>query len=59
MAPKKKAKKHEQELEEETMAEWLSRGHAIKDFTMEKMLGTIGERVIGFVSVETHGSWWV
>jgi hypothetical protein len=39
MAPTKKGKKHAQQLEQEAMAEWLARGHRIKDFTMDKMLG--------------------
>lgn len=38
--PSKKKKRGEKdgELEEEALAEWLSRGLAMKDFTMEKML---------------------
>lgn len=43
MASKRKKKKHggaDDELEEEALAEWLSRGLAMSDFTMPKMLRT-------------------
>lgn len=42
MAPKKKRKEaaadDDAELEQEALAEWLSRGLAAQDFTLDKML---------------------
>ena len=33
------SKAEKKQLEEEAMAEWLSRGFDIKDFSLDKMLG--------------------
>lgn len=44
MPSKKKAEDDEkQQLEEEAMAEWLTRGFNIKDFSMDKMLSECGK----------------
>lgn len=47
MPPKKRVVDDEkQQLEEEAMAEWLTRGLNIKDFSMDKMLSECGKKFI-------------